>query len=94
MYDCHLFFEHLLTKAYNQNYTPTVIPKCLENYDSVQVGCLRFLDSYLFLSSSLQEPIACINTTKDMDSDDLQGDLFRKKSAYPYEKFNLENKNH
>ena len=43
-YDCHLIFEELLTEAYNQNYNPTIIPKSLENYVSVQVGCLRFLD--------------------------------------------------
>ena len=42
-YDCHLIFEELLTEAYNQNYNPTIIPKSLENYVSVQVGCLRFL---------------------------------------------------
>ena len=36
VYDCHLIFEELLTEAYNQNYNPTIIPKSLENYVSVQ----------------------------------------------------------
>ena len=52
-YDCHLIFEQLLTESFNQNYNPTIIPKSLENYVTVQVGCLRFLDSYRFLNSSL-----------------------------------------
>ena len=88
-YDCHLIFEQLLTQAYNQNYTPTIIPKSMENYVSVQVGCLRFLNSYRFLSSSLQKLIGSIDTFKHMDSQSLTDPLFRKKLAYPYEKFNI-----
>ena len=91
-YDCHLVFEQLLTESFNQNYNPTIISKSLENYVSVQVGCLRFLDSYRFLSSSLQEFIASLDTFEHMDSEGLIDDLFKKKLAYPYEKFNLENK--
>ena len=60
-YDCHLIFEKLLTEAYNQNYNPTIIPKSLENYVSVQVGCLRFLDSYRFLSSSLDKLVKSLD---------------------------------
>ena len=62
----------------------------MENYVSVQVGCLRFLDSYRFLSSSLQKLIASLDTLKYMNSEGLIDDLF-KKLAYPYEKFNLNN---
>ena len=68
-----------------------IIPKSLENYVSVQVGCLRFLDSYRFLSSSLQKLIASLDSFKKMDSEGLTDSLFKKKLAYPYEKFNLEN---
>ena len=63
----------------------------MENYVSVQVGCLRFLDSYQFLSSSLQKLIASLNPLKHMNSEGLIEDLFKKKLAYPYEKFNLNN---
>ena len=63
----------------------------MENYVSVQVGCLRFLDSYRFLSSSLQKLIASLDTLKYMNSEGLIDDLFKKKLAYPYEKFNLNN---
>ena len=67
------------------------IPKSLENYVSVQVGCLCFLESYRFLSSSLRKLIASLDTFKYMDSEGLTDSLFKKKLAYPYEKFNLEN---
>ena len=63
----------------------------MENYVSVQVGCLRFLDSNRFLSSSLQKLIASLDTLKYMNSEGLIDDLFRKKLAYPYEKFSPNN---
>ena len=63
----------------------------MENYVSVQVGCLRFLDSYQFLSSSLQKLLSSLDTLKYMKSEGLIDDLFTKKLAYPYEKFNLNN---
>ena len=61
----------------------------MENYVSVQVGCLRFLDSYRFLSSSLRKLIASLDTLKYMISEGLIDDLFKKKLAYPFEKFTL-----
>ena len=90
-YDCHLIFEQLLTESFNQNYVPTILPKSLEKYVSFRVGCLKFFDSYQFLSSSLQKLIASLDTFKYMDSEGLTEDLFKKKLAYPYEIFNLEN---
>ena len=45
-YDCHLIFEQLITSAYNRKLPINIIPKSLENYVSVQVESLRFLDSY------------------------------------------------
>ena len=74
-----------------------IIPRSLENYVSVHVGCSRFLDLNRFLSSSLQKLIASLDTLKytqsafGMDSEGLIDDLFKKKLAYPYEKFNLNN---
>ena len=85
-YDCHLIFEELLTQAYNLKLAINFIPKSLENYESV-----KFSDSYRFLSSSLQKRIASLDTFKYMDSEGLTDSLFKKKLAYPYEKFNLEN---
>ena len=90
-YDCHLIFEELLTQAYNQNYNITIIPKTMENYVSVQIGCIRFLDSYRFLGSSLQQLVKNINNFPIMDTNGFNDELFKQKLAYPYEKFNLEN---
>ena len=90
-YDCHLIFEELLTEAYNQNYNPTIIPKSLENYVSVQVGCLRFLDSYQFLSSSLDKLVKSLDNFPIMKLEGMSDDLFKKKLAYPYEYLNLDN---
>ena len=63
----------------------------MENYVSMQVGCLRFLDSYRFLSSSLQKLITSLNDFLYMQNEGLTDDLLKKKLAYPYEKFNLNN---
>ena len=90
-YDCHLIFEELLTEAYNQNYNPTIISKSLENYVSVQVGCLRFLDSYRFLSSSLDKLVKSLDNFPIMKLEGMSDDLFKKKLAYPYEYLNLDN---
>ena len=90
-FDCHLIFEELLTSAYNLKLPINIIPKSKENYVSVQVGCLRFLDSYRFLSSSLQKLITSINDFPYMQIEGLTDDLFKKKLAYPYEKFDLNN---
>ena len=90
-YDCHLIFEELLTEAYNQNYNLTIIPKSLENYVSVQVGCLRFLDSYRFLSSSLDKLVKSLDSFPIMDEIGFIDELFKKKLAYPYEYSNLDN---
>ena len=88
-YDCHLIFEELLIEAYNQNYNSTIIPKSLENYVSVQVGCLRFLDSYRFLSSSLDKLVKSLDNFPIMKLEGMSDDLFKKKLAYPYEYLNL-----
>ena len=93
-YDCHLMFEELLTQAYKLGYEPNIIPKSMENYVSVQVGCLRFLDSYRFLNSSLDKQMKSMqsgaNNSPIMNSpimtlEGMSDELFKKKLAYPYE---------
>ena len=63
----------------------------MENYVSVQVGCLRFLDSYRFLNSSLDKLIKSINNFPIMNLEGMSDELFKKKLAYPYEYLNLDN---
>ena len=90
-YDCHLIFEELLTQAYKMGSEPKIIPKSMENYVSVEVGCLRFSDSYRFLNSGLDKLVKSINSFLIMDENRLDDELFEKKLAYPYEYLNLSN---
>ena len=70
----------------------------MENYVSVQIGCLRFLDSYRFLSSSLDKLVKssdslpiCEASFAVMVENGFIDENFKKKLAYPYEYFNLDN---
>ena len=68
-----------------------IIPKTNEEYISVTYGCIRFIDSYRFLSSGLDSLV------KNLDEDDFKilkkefpdkWQYLNKKLAYPYEYFN------
>ena len=63
----------------------------MENYVTIQVGCLRFLDSYRFLSSSLDKLVNSLDSFPIMDENGFKDKLFKKKLAYPYEYLNLDN---
>ena len=51
-YDCHRFFKKLVDLK-NDKVNFAIIPKTIEEYISVTYGCIRFIDSCRFLSSSL-----------------------------------------
>ena len=51
-YDCHMFFKKLVDKK-NDEVNFDIIPKTNEEYISFTYGCIRFIDSYRFLSSGL-----------------------------------------
>ena len=51
-YDCHMFFKKLVNKK-KDKVDFEIIPKTNEEYISVTYGCIRFIDSYRFLSSGL-----------------------------------------
>ena len=67
----------------------------MENYVSVEVGCLRFLDSYRFLNSCLDKLVKSMQSSTNsfpiMNENGLDDELFKKKMAYPYEYLNLSN---
>ena len=59
-------------------YEPKRIPESMEIYVSVQVGCLRFLDSY-----RLDKLVKSINSFPIKNENGLDDELFKKKVAYP-----------
>ena len=63
-FDCHLFFKRVVDKK-NDKVNFEGIPKTNEEYISVTYGCKRFIDSYRFLSCSLDSLV------KSLDNDDF-----------------------
>ena len=89
-YDCHMFFKKLVDLK-KDKVKFKIIPKTNEEYISVKYGCIKFIDSYRFLSESLDKLV------KNLDEDDfkiLKKEFFdkwqylNKKLAYPYDYFN------
>ena len=58
-YDCHMFFKKLVDKK-NEKVKFDITPKTTEEYVSVTYGCIRLIDSYQFLSSSLDSLVKTI----------------------------------
>ena len=89
-YDCHMFFKRLLDLKKDE-VKFEIIPKTNEEYITVRYGCIRFIDSYRFLSESLDKLV------KNLDEDDFKilkkefpdkWQCLIKKLAYPYQYFN------
>ena len=52
-YDCHMFFKQLVDRKKDVKFE--IIPKTDEKYISVRYGCIKFIDTYRSLSSSLDK---------------------------------------
>ena len=90
-YDCYLIFEKLVNMATKKNIKINendIIAKSSENYISVKIGCLKFLDSYRFLDASLDKLSMTLSSFPSLDANGKEDDLFKRKLAYPYEKGN------
>ena len=89
-YDCHMFFKRL-DDLKNDEVKFKIIPKTNEEYISVNYGCIRFIDSYRFLSSSLDK---IVQNLDEIDFKILKKEFpdkwqyLNEKIAYPYEYFN------
>ena len=67
-YDCHKFSKKLVDKK-KDKVDFDIIPKTNEEYISVTYGCIRFIDSYRFLSSGLD---SLVKTIVDIGSKKLK----------------------
>ena len=67
-YDCHMFFKKLVDKK-KDKVDFDIIPKTNEEYISVTYGCIRFIDSYRFLSSGLD---SLVKTLVDNSNETLK----------------------
>ena len=64
IYDCHMFFKRLVNLK-NEKVNFKNFPKTKEDYILVSYGCIRFFDSYRFISQSLDKLV------KNLDSEDF-----------------------
>ena len=90
-YDCHLLFEKLINMATKKNIKINendIIAKSSENYISLKIGCIKFLDSHRFLDASLDKLSLTLTSFPYLDKNGMEDDLFKRKLAYPYEKGN------
>ena len=68
-YDCHKFFKKFVDNK-NDKVKFDNISKTNEDYFSVTYGCIRFIDSYRFLSSSLD---SLVKTLVDNSHETMKG---------------------
>ena len=89
-YDCHMFFKRLIDLKKDKVKFKS-LPKTNEEYITVKYRSIRFIDSYRFLSESLDKLV------KNLDEGDFKilkkefpdkWQYLNKKLAYPYEYFN------
>ena len=77
-YDCHLFFKRLVNKK-KDKVDFEIMPKTNEQYISVTYGYIRFINSYRFLSSSLDSLVKTLvdnshKTLKDFEEEIVDND--------------------
>ena len=70
-YDCHIFFKKLVDKKKDQ-VVFDIIPKTNEEYISLTYGCIRFIDSYRFLSSGLDSLVKTLVDNSNKTIGDLK----------------------
>ena len=73
-YDCHMFFKKLVDKK-KDKVDFEIIPKTNEEYISVTYGCIRFIDSYRFLSSSLDSLVKTLVDNSHKTLEDIEEEI-------------------
>ena len=74
IYDCHIFFEKLIDEK-NDIVKFENIPKTNEDYISVTYGCIRLIDRYRFLSSSLNSLVKTLVDNSNKTLKDLKEEI-------------------
>ena len=73
-FDCHMFFKKLVDLK-NDKVKFDIIPKTNEEYISVTYRYIRFIDSYRFLSSSLDSLVKAIVDNSNKTLKDLKEEI-------------------
>ena len=73
-YDCHMFFKALVDRK-KDNVKFKIIPKTDEKYISVKYGCSKFIDTYRFLSSSLDKLVQTLVDNSHKKLKDLKKEV-------------------
>ena len=73
-YDCHMFFKKLVDRK-KDKVDFEIIPKTNEEYISVTYGCIRFIDSYRFQSSSLDSLVKTVVDNSNKTLGDLKKEI-------------------
>ena len=73
-YDCRMFFKKLVDKI-KDKVDFDIIPKTNEEYISVSYDCIRFIDSYRFLSSSLDSLVKTLVDNSNKKLQDLKEEV-------------------
>ena len=74
-YDCHMFFKTLVDRK-KDNVNFKIIPKTDEKYISVKYGCIKFIDTYRFLSSSLDKLVKTLVDNSHETLKNLKKEVF------------------
>jgi len=105
-YDSHFIFQQLGKLRKNilgLDYNISGIPLTIEKYLSFNIDNIVFLDSFQFISTSLDKLVEGLNKAKDVSlfknfniefnniSDELHN-LLRQKGVFPYDFYNHKNK--
>ena len=74
-YDCHMFFKRLVDRK-RDKVDFDIIPKTNEEYISVTYGCIRFIHSYRFSSSSLDSLVKALVDNSNKRLKDFKDEIF------------------
>ena len=74
IYDCHMFFKRLINKK-KDKVDFEIIPKTNEEYISLTYGCIRFIDSYRFLSSGLDSLVKTLVDNSHKTLEDFEEEI-------------------